>query len=59
MQAISFVQNNWVSIMAVIGGTVTVFSLIAKMTPTPKDDAWAAKLVKWVDILAINTSRPK
>ena len=38
---------------------VTVASLIAASTPTPKDDAWIGKLYKFVDLLALNIGRAK
>ena len=38
---------------------VTVASLIAAATPTPKDDAWIGKLYKFVDLLALNIGKAK
>ena len=38
---------------------VTVASLIAASTPTPKDDAWIGKLYKFVDLLALNMGKAK
>ena len=38
---------------------VTVASIIAASTPTPKDDEWIAKLYKFVDLLAINIGEAK
>ena len=38
---------------------VTVCSIIAAVTPTPKDDAWLAKLYRFIDILAINIGKAK
>jgi|TARA_R100001460_G_scaffold1355_1_gene5240 hypothetical protein len=43
----------WVTII------VTVASLIAASTPTPKDDVWIAKLYKLVDWAALNIGRAK
>ena len=43
----------WVTII------VTVASLIAASTPTPKDDAWIGKLYKLVDWEALNIGRAK
>ena len=59
MEAVTYIQTNWVEIVAIIGGAVTLFSLVAKLTPTPKDDKIAAKLVSVLDFLALNTSREK
>jgi len=38
---------------------VTVSSLIAASTPTPKDDVWIGKLYKFVDMLALNIGKAK
>ena len=38
---------------------VTVASLIAASTPTPKDDVWIGKLYKLVDALALNIGKAK
>ena len=43
----------WVTII------VTVASLIAASTPTPKDDVWISKLYKLVDFLALNIGKAK
>lgn len=44
---------SWITII------VTVASLIAASTPTPKDDIWIGKLYKFVDILALNIGKAK
>ena len=38
---------------------VTVASLIAASTPTPKDDQWMGKLYKFIDMLALNIGKAK
>ena len=38
---------------------VTVSSLIAASTPTPKDDVWIGKLYKFIDLLALNIGKAK
>jgi hypothetical protein len=40
-------------VLAIIGG----LSVIAKLTPTPKDDEILAKIVKLLDFLALNKQR--
>ena len=47
---------NLVSIVTLI---VTVASVVAASTPTPKDDEWIGKLYKMVDLLAINIGKAK
>ena len=38
---------------------VTVASLIAASTPTPKDDEWIGKIYKFIDLLALNIGKAK
>jgi len=38
---------------------VTVSSLIAATTSTPKDDIWIGKIYKFIDMLAINIGKAK
>ena len=38
---------------------ISVASVIAAITPTPKDDQWIAKLYRFIDILAINIGKAK
>jgi hypothetical protein len=49
-----WITANWESILAVTTGTITVASIIAKLTPTKVDDGLVAKALKLIDILAIN-----
>ncbi len=46
-------------IITTLTTVVTVASLIAATTPTPKDDEWIAKLYKFIDLLAINIGKAK
>lgn len=41
------------ALLAIIGG----FSIIAKLTPTPKDDAVISKIVAALDFVAMNKQR--
>jgi hypothetical protein len=38
---------------------VTVASIIAASTSTPKDDVWIGKLYKFIDLLALNIGKAK
>ncbi len=38
---------------------VTLASIVAASTPTPKDDEWIGKLYKLVDALALNIGKAK
>lgn len=56
---IAWFQANWVNITAVIGGMVTVASIIVKMTPTLKDDTFLLAVVKFLGkYIALNTNAP-
>ena len=49
-------------IMEIVGYVtmiVTVASLVAASTPTPKDDVWIGKLYKLIDLLALNIGKAK
>ena len=48
-----------VNIVIYITIIVTVASLIAASTPTPKDDVWIGNLYKFVDLLALNIGKAK
>lgn len=56
-EGIQWAMANYDSIigglLAIVGGC----SIIAKLTPTPKDDAILAKAVKVLDLLALNKQR--
>ena len=38
---------------------VTVASIIAASTPTPKDDVWIGKAYKFLEVLALNVGKAK
>ena len=48
-----------VEIVMWITTIVTVASIVAASTPTPKDDAWIGKLYKFIDLLALNIGKAK
>lgn len=51
--AITFVKDHWDDILAVIGGLVTVASVIVKLTPTTKDDTALAWVLKVIDQFSV------
>tara|TARA_R100000935_G_C2747600_1_gene128423 strand:+ start:262 stop:420 length:159 start_codon:yes stop_codon:yes gene_type:complete len=48
-----------VEIVMWVTAIVTCSSIIAAVTPTPKDDVWIGKLYKFIDILAVNILKAK
>lgn len=50
---INWIQANGKDILAIIGGIVTVASIIVKLTPTQKDDDVLAKIIKILAALSV------
>lgn len=50
---VAWITEHWKDILAVIGGVVTTASLIVKLTPTQKDDAFLAKVIKVLAALSL------
>jgi len=48
-----WIMAHWKDILAVIGGVVTVASIIVKLTPTQKDDGVLAKIIKILSALGL------
>lgn len=48
-----WIQTNGKDILAIIGGVVTVASLIVKLTPTSQDDKILAKIIKILSALSL------
>ncbi len=46
-------------IVGIVTLIVTLSSIIAAITPTPKDDVWIGKLYKLIDLLAVNIGKAK
>ena len=46
-------------IAAIAPMVVMVCSIVAAVTPTPKDDVWLAKFYRFIDIMAINVGQAK
>jgi len=44
---------------AILGATVTLATLIVAITPTPKDDAFLAKVVAFLERVGIDLSKAK
>lgn len=48
-----WITAHWKDILAIIGGVVTVCSLIVKLTPSQKDDTVLAKIIKILSVLGL------
>ena len=59
MEAIKWISANIETVIAIVTAVVTLASLIASITPTPKDNDVIAKVYKVVDLLALNIGHAK
>ena len=50
---ISWLKTNWESVLAIIGGIVSVATIIVKLTPTQKDDNALATIIKILSIFSL------
>ncbi len=58
MNVINTILANWETGLAVIGGLVAVATTIVVATPSQKDDAVLAKIVKIVNWLSVVNPKP-
>lgn len=42
---VEYIKTNWKDILAIIGGVVSVASVVVKLTPTQKDDTVLDKII--------------
>jgi len=55
----NWVIANWDSVLGIITGLITVASIVAKLTPSETDDKMIAKVLKVIDVIAINSTPVK
>ena len=53
MEIITWLKMNWDSVLAIIGGVVSVATIIVKLTPTQKDDNALATLIRVLSIFSL------
>lgn len=51
---IQWIVAHAAELWVILTSIITVASLIVKLTPTPKDDAILAKIVKFLEMIALN-----
>ncbi len=49
----------WLNIIMWVTAIISIASVVAAITPTPKDDAWVGKLYKVIDWCALNIGKAK
>ena len=52
-------MQTFANMMALIMAIISASSLIAAVTPTPKDDVWIGNLYKLIDLCSLNIGRAK
>lgn len=52
-EMIKWCAEHWNDVLAVIGGLIFVATVIVKLTPTQKDDAVLAKIIKVLSALSL------
>ena len=52
-------MQTFANMIALIMAIISVSSIIAAVTPTPKDDVWIGKLYKLIDMMALNVGIAK
>ena len=48
-----WIQAKWVSITAIVGGVVTIASVVVKLTPSTVDDAYLQKVIDVLKALSL------
>ncbi len=48
-EIINFFQNHYDELLAILGGIVSIATIIVKLTPTTKDDDVLTKIVNFLD----------
>ena len=51
---VAWVTANSKDLILIVTSVVTIASIIVKLTPTPKDDAVLAKILKLFEFLSLN-----
>lgn len=59
MELLDWLIEHKEALLTIVTTSVTLASLVASLTPTPKDDTFVGKLYKLVDTLALNIGRAK
>lgn len=50
---LEFIKDHYQDIFAVIGAIITAASIIVRLTPSQKDDAVLAKIIKVLDTFSV------
>ena len=53
MEVLTFIQNHYDELLAIIGGVVSIATIIVKLTPTDKDNKVLEKIINFFSIFSI------
>lgn len=53
MEFVNWIVEHWSDVLAIIGGVVSVATIIVKLTPTTKDDSVLNAIVKVLSALSL------
>lgn len=53
MNFVNWIVSHWADVLAIIGGVVSVASIIVKLTPTTKDDSVLNAIIKVLAAVSI------
>lgn len=56
---LNWIIEHWDELTVAIASVIAAASAVSALTPTPKDDAFFAKVKKVVDVLALNIANAK
>jgi hypothetical protein len=59
VEIFDWIVAHWTEIVAVAGAVVIIARVIVKITPTPKDDAWLAKVLDVLKVAALHITDKK
>lgn len=48
-EIINFFQNHYTDLLAILGGIISIATIIVKLTPTTKDDAILSKIINLLE----------
>jgi hypothetical protein len=54
MEIVNWVIVNYVEVLKVVAYVIAIASVVVKLTPTQADDAILAKIMPWIEKIALN-----
>lgn len=54
MQIVGYIKGHAQDLLLILTSVITAASVIVKLTPTQKDDSILAKIMPWIEKIALN-----